>query len=185
MRRGMPWLIGAVLVVGAGVFTVATPSDPAVVGPFVQRGSIGDSVESRTLIAEVTDTAFADRIVVESSDWQVEGNWLVVTLAASAPTTEVDAAIQLATLAVDGRVFQATERTTALLRGAPLRVGTDTVGMLAFELPGDVDGGRAELRLTTKYYTSELDDLVAITLPLDDAPRVSTLEIVDPGWSTR
>lgn len=181
MRRALPWILGGALVLGAGALTALTPSDDALIGPFVRAGSVGETVESRTLNAAVTDATFADAIEVPGADWQAEGNWLVVTIAASAPRSEEDAAIQLATLEVDGRVFQASERPAASLRDTDLRVGIDTVGTLAFELPPDVDAGRAELRLTTDYITPELDDLVVIGFELDDLPRVPRIEITDPG----
>ena len=124
MRRALPWVLGGVLVLGAGALTALTPSDDALIGPFVRAGSVGEPVESRTLIAAVTDATFADEIEVPGADWQAEGNWLVVTIAASAPRSEEDAAIQLATLEVDGRVFQASERPAASLRDTDLRVGS-------------------------------------------------------------
>lgn len=180
MRRALPWIIGGVLVLGAGVLTAATPSDDALIGPFVRAGSVGEPVESRTLIASVTDATFADEVEVAGAEWQAEGNWLVVTVAASAPRSEEDAAIQLATLEVDGRVFQASERPAASLRDTDLRVGIDTIGTLAFELPQETVAGLAELRLTTDYITPELDDLVVIRFDLDDLPRAPRVEISDP-----
>jgi len=179
VRRALPWAIGGLLVIAAGAVTAVTPDDESLVGPIVQRGSFGDTVESRTLIATASEATFADEVAVPSSDWSAEGNWLVVTVVAAAPTTEVDAAIPLATLVVGDRVFQASERPSASLIATPLRVGIDTVGMLAFELPPDVDSGTAELRLTTSYFTTELDDLVAIPFSLDDLPRTPSAELID------
>ncbi len=185
MRRRTPWLLGAALVIAAGGVTAITPSDEDVIGPIEMRGSFGDSVESRTLIAAATDATFADEVVVPGadSDWSADGNWLVVTVTASAAHTEVDAAINLATLAVSDRVFQASERPDVSLRSQSLRVGTDTVGTLAFELPPDVTSGQAELRLTSSYLTSELDDRIAIGLDLDDLPRTPSVELDDPELS--
>ncbi|MFJ2542479.1 hypothetical protein [Microbacterium sp. NPDC087589] len=185
MRRRTPWLLGAALVIAAGAVTAVTPSDEDVIGPIEMRGSFGDSVESRTLIAAATDATFADEVVVPGadSDWNADGNWLVVTVIASAARTEVDAAINLATLAVGDRVFQASERPGASLRSQSLRAGIDTVGMLAFELPPDVTSGQAELRLTSSYLTPELDDRIAIQLELHDFPRTSSVELDDPELS--
>jgi len=106
-----------------------------------------------------------------------------VTVIASAAHTEVDAAMNLATLAVGDRVFQASERPDASLMSTPLRLGIDTVGTLAFELPPDVTSGRAELRLTSSYLTAELDDLITIPLDLDDLPRTPSGELDDPELS--
>jgi hypothetical protein len=176
VRRALPWLLGAVLVVVAGAIVTVTPSDDDVTAPFSVRGAPGDAVQSRTIVATVTDAAFADEIE-DPGGWSAEGNWLLVTVAASAHGTEVDATIQLATLAVDGRVFLASERPGASLRGTALRVGIDTVGVLAFELPPDVTTGTAELRLTTSYLTAELDDLVVVPLVLDGLDRTPHADI--------
>lgn len=181
MKRALPWLLGAALVLGAGLVTAVTPSDEDVVGPITVHGHAGETVAARTIIATVTDATFADEVV--ESAWSAEGNWLVITLDASAATTEVDAAIQLATLAVDDRVFQASERPSTSLRGTALRVGTETTGTLSFELPTELDSGAAELRLSPGYSTPELDDLVVISIDLDDLPRVSSADLVAPGWS--
>lgn len=181
MRRSTPWLVGSVLVIAAGAVTALTPDDDALVGPIVKSGSFGEAVESRTLIATASDATFADEVEVPDAEWSAEGNWLIVTVIASAPSTEVDSAVQLATLVVDDRVFQASERPGASLVATALRVGTDTIGTLAFELPDDVTSGSAELRLTTSYFTAELDDLVEIPLDLDDIAREPSVEITDSG----
>lgn len=175
-NRALPWILGAALVVGGGALVALTPDDDALVAPIERRGANDETVSSRALIATAVDTRYAQ--TVETDDgWSADGNWLVVSVRASAPDTEIDASIRLASLAVGDRVFQASERPFASLVGAPLRVGIDTVGMLAFELPADVDSGTAELRLTPDYYTAELDDLVVITLPLDGIAREDTVEL--------
>lgn len=181
MRRALPWIVGAALVLGAGLVTAATPDDEDVVGPMTVHGTARDTVASRSIIATVTGASFADE--VQESGWSVEGNWLVLTLDASAASTEVDATIQLATLAVDGRVFQASERPSTSLTGTALRVGTDTAGMLAFELPSGLDSGTAELRLAPSYSTPELDDLVVISLELGDLSRTPSAQLHAPEWS--
>lgn len=183
MKRVTAWLLGAALVITAGAVTAVTPTDEDVIGPIEMSGSFGDPVESRTLIAAATDATFADEVVVPGADWSADGNWLVVTVIASAARTEVDAAINLATLTIDDRVFQASERPDATLTSTSLRVGVDTVGTLAFELPPDVASGQAELRLTSSYFTAELDDLITIPLDLDALPRTQSVELDDPELS--
>ena len=184
MRRGLPWILGGALVIVAGAVTALTPTDDSLVGPTVKTGDFGDAVESRTLIATASEAAFADEIAVPDAGWSADGNWLVVTVIASAPTTEEGASIQLATLTVGDRVFQASERPAATLTNTALRVGVDTVGTLVFELPPDVTSGTAELRLTTSYFTTELDDLVSIPLPLDDLARTPSIDLADSELST-
>ncbi|KNY05960.1 hypothetical protein [Microbacterium sp. GCS4] len=177
MRRALPWILGAVLVVGAGAVTAMTPAEEDVLAPFTLRGEAGETVSSRALVATVEDAVFADEVTVSDGSWSAEGNWLVVRITASAAQTEVDAAVQLATLVVGDRVFLASERPSAALRGTALRVGIDTVGVLAFELPPDVSTGTAELRLTTDFVTSELDDLIVVTIDLGDLDRSESVEL--------
>lgn len=180
MRRALPWLSGAALVLVAGAVTVSSPTEHALLDPFLIRGGVSEPATSRTLVVQMRAASFADEVTVEESDWSAEGNWLVVTLAASAPRTEVDAAIILATLVVDGRTFQASERLETSLVDTDLHVGADTVGGLAFELPADLDAGAAELRLTPAYSTPELDDVIAIPLVLDEVPRAASIDVGPP-----
>ncbi|HWV48743.1 MAG TPA: hypothetical protein VN035_04745 [Microbacterium sp.] len=180
MKGAVPWVLGAALVVAAGAAVALTPPDVALSQAFSIRGGEGDLVTGRTLTAQVRDAAFTERVV--AGDWAAEGNWLVVTVAASAPQTEVDAAISLAKLEIGDRTFHASERVRDSLLGAALRVGTDTVGMLAFELPADVDAGDAELSLITSYSTPQLDDVVVLPVSLDDLPSEAEIEITSPEW---
>jgi hypothetical protein len=182
MRRALPWLLGAALALTAGVITVSTPGDEVYRAPFLIHGSGGEHpVTSRTLTALTLDATFTDRVSVDDAQWHADGNWLVVTLAASAPQTELDARIRLATLVIGDRVFQSSERPGDSITDADLRVGIDTVGMLAFELPPDVQTGRGELRLTTSFATPVLDDVVVLPISLDDLPRVQNIEFAIPA----
>ena len=180
MRRGAPWAVGAALVLVAGAAVALTPPDIALTQAFSIHGGASDAVTGRTLTAQVRGAAFAAH--VSTGDWEADGNWLVVTVAASAPQTEVDAAVIIAALEVGDRTFHASERMRDSLLGAELRVGTDTVGMLAFELPADVDAGRADLRLITSYSTPQLDDVVVLPVALDDLPSEADIAITAPEW---
>lgn len=179
LSRGRRWLVGGALVACAGLISMITPSDDALLEPFLVRGG-ADGATGRTLSAQVLSASFAHTLISDHGDWEEEGNWLVVQLAASSPRTEEDAEIGFATLHVDGRVFEASERVPDTLRTTGLHVGTDTVGFLAFELADDIDAGEAELRLTTFYRTPGLDDVLAIRVPLDDAVHESRAEITEP-----
>ncbi|MDQ0728330.1 hypothetical protein [Microbacterium sp. W4I20] len=179
-RRAMPWIVGAGLVVAAGAVTAVTPPEQALLDPFAVSGSVGQTVTARTLTATVVEVARTERVTMPANEWEAEGNWVVVELAVSAPTTEVGAAIGVASLEIDGRLYQASERPPATLVGTNLRVGTDTVGMLAFELPDDLRSGSGELRLSGRYPTPELDDVIAFPLHLDRVETTSSIEIEQP-----
>lgn len=175
-----PWLLGTALVLAAGAVTALTPPEDALLDPFVVRAADDDTVKARTIAATVVDVIRAERVMMTDEEWEAEGNWVVVELAVSASTTEVGAAIGVASLVIDGQLFQASERPPAALVGADLRVGTDTVGMLAFELPDDARPGVGELRLSGRYPTPELDDVIAFTLDLGEATTATTVEIEEP-----
>lgn len=181
MKRALPWLLGALLALAAVIVTISTPGDEVYRAPFLIQGPAeGDPVTSRTLTAAVLDASFADRVSTDDGDWHAEGNWLVLTIAASAPLTEVDAQIQLSTLVIGDRIFQASERPGNSITGADLRIATDTVGTLAFELPPDVTSGRGELRLTTSYSTPVLDDVVVLPVSLDELPEAQNIDLESP-----
>lgn len=178
--RALPVLIGAGLVLVAGAVTAATPPESALLDPFTIEATDDGIATARTLVATVVDVTRTERVTVAGSEWVAEGNWIVIELAVSAPTTEVDAAIGVASLLIDGRLFQASERPPTTLVGTALRVGTDTVGMLAFELPADLRSGTGELRLSGRYPTPELDDVVVFPVDLADVPTAPAVEIEEP-----
>ena len=179
-RRAVPWFFGAGLLAVAAVVTAITPPDAALRDPFAVGAADDGIATSRTLAAAVVDVDRTGRITMADEGWEAEGNWLVVTLSVSAPTTEVEAAIGVASLLIDGRLFQASERPPATLVGTDLRVGTDTVGMLAFELPADLRSGTGELRLSGRYPTPELDDVIVFPVDLADVPTATAVEIDEP-----
>lgn len=183
-RGPLPWIIGIGLVLAAGVVTTVTPTEQALFDPFPVRGVDDETVTARTISAAMLGATRTERVIMSDEAWEAEGNWLVVELAVSAPTTEVDAAIGVASLMIDGRLFLASERVTATLVDTDLRVGTDTVGMLAFELPDDLRSGVGELRLSGRYPTPELDDVIAYTLDLEELPTEPTVEIERPHMGT-
>lgn len=180
MRRSLPWIVGGALVVLAGAVVAATPTEPQLRDEILVRGAVGDEVASRALIATLQDATFTEQVVVPDDEWSAAGNWLVVTVAASAPHTEVDAELGLATLVVGGEEFRASERIRDSITRADLRVGTDTIGQLSFELPEGLRSGAAELRLAPTISTPHLDDVLAIGLTLDALPSTQSVELVPP-----
>ncbi|WP_300265416.1 hypothetical protein [Microbacterium sp.] len=177
MTPARSWASGIALAVAACAVSVVATTAFDQRAPFVVSGAVGEQVSSRALTAAAADVRFADRVTVD--DWHADGRWIVVTVVASAPQTEVDAVIELATLEVDGQVFQASERPGTSLVRTDLHVGTDTVGMLAFEVPERISDDEGLLRLSTTYATPRLDDLVVLPIFLDDAPTEPSIEIED------
>ena len=181
MRRALPWLVGGALALAAGIVTAGTPGDEVYRAPFLIHGAgDGQPVSSRTLTAALLNASFAERVTVDAAEWHADGNWLVVTVAASAPQTEVGARIQLATIVIGDRVFQSSERPGNSITEADLRIGIDTVGTLAFELPPDATTGTGELRLTTSHSTPVLGDVIVLPVSLDDLPTAENVDLEDP-----
>lgn len=176
----LPWAVGIALVAAACTVSALTPDEQSTVRAIVSHGEAGETVTARTVSAELQDAFFSDQLVVDERT--IAGNWLIVTAAASAPTTEVDASIGLASVTIDGRVYISSDQAEYTLLDADLRMGVRTIGMLAFELPADAGSGKAALRLMTQGWTPELDGLVEISFDLDDLPRESSFEIAPPAW---
>lgn len=183
MRKALPWILGAALVLGAGAVTAVVPDEDSLTDAIVVRGAAGDEITARSLVVTLQDAVFTDRVEVEAADWSAEGNWLVVSLAAEAAQTEQDAVVGLATLTVDGRVFQASERPAVSLLQTRLHVGTPIAGTLAFELPADLRAGRGELRVTRGTSTPQLDDVIAVPLDLGALQRTPRYALESPGWA--
>lgn len=179
-RKLLPWGIGLALTVAACVVSALTPSEQSTLRAIVSSGDRGEVVHSRELSVELQDATFADQLVVD--DRRIDGNWLIVTAAASTPTSEVDASIRLASVTVDGRIFLSSDQAEYTLLDEELRIGVRTVGMIAFELPPDVTGGTAALRLTTESWTPELDALIEVSFDLGSLARDSRFEIIPPAW---
>lgn len=181
MRRSLLWLTGAALVVAAGIVAAVTPDADAQHGPFLIGGTAGQEDTSRNLMIRIDDAVFADRVTAEDDDWQAEGNWFVVSLSAAARETEVDTSLRLVKLVVDGREFVASERPPTSFIGTDLRIGIETSGMVAFELPSDITSGDADLRLSLPYSTPHLDDVIVVPIDLSEAPREHMIDIVGPS----
>lgn len=180
MRKIVVWLSGAALVIVAGAVTVITPGVGAQTDAFPIHGVVDETIRSRNLMVRIEDVRFAGRITVPDDEWAAEGNWLVVDLSASAPRTEVDAELRLIKLIIGGREYIASERPSTSLVGVDLRVGLETSGMVAFELPADLDAEPAELRLSPPHSTPHLDDVIVVPVDLSRAQRESVIEIVEP-----
>lgn len=184
MRKAIPWILGAVLVIAAGAVTTTIPSEDSLLDPLAVRGGADDAVRSRSMVVTMQDAVFAERLEVTAPDWSADGNWLLVTLEVSAAQTEKDAAVGLATLTIDGRVFQASERPSTSLLRTRLHVGTDIVGTLAFELPADLRSGTGELRVTTLDAMPLLDEVIAVPIDLGQLEKTARYSLEAPGWAS-
>ena len=181
MRRALATVLGATgLIAGALVVTAITPTEQSLTGPFFVKADASGVAHARLLEVSVIDYAFATTVVAPDEDWSADGNWLIVTLSAAAPLTEDDAEIGLATLTIGSRTISASERVPDSLWQYPLRVGIETTGVLAFELPTDIPTASAELRLAPGHTTPALDDVIAISLDLSEAEHHESVDVFSP-----
>lgn len=178
------WLATAALLVCAwGVSKVTLPDD-APNAPFPTVAQIGEQASTRNLVATVTDVHLTNR-VTDAEGWSAEGTWLVVDLDAASGVTQVLSTLRLAELTIGDRTFKATDRGTTFV-DQRLVTGVPRTGSLAFELPDDVVGDRATLRLGVPGAGGlEVRRDAVIDLPIDLAALPVETEVLldENGWA--
>lgn len=179
-RRFLPWIIGLTLTVAACLIYAATPSDQSTIRAMVRSGQIGEPVSSRLLEATLVSGEFADAIVVDEEE--ISGNWLILTVSASAEGTEQYSGIGLASVTFNDTTFLSSDQVGEGLLEAELRIGVPTLGVIAFELPASAQPHEASLRLVMQGWTPELDDVTELRFDASTLPRVDVHEIEDPRW---
>ncbi|TFV84987.1 hypothetical protein E4V99_08115 [Microbacterium sp. dk485] len=179
MRRWLAWPMGAALLFGAWLVTLATPTADADEAPFVVPAALGEEARGRSITVTVTDVRLAEH--VSAGAWAGEGVWLVVDLDAAAAREEDRTALGGASLAIGERTYRASERPPSLFQ-QPLLVGIPREGSLAFELPPDAVDEQAVLRLSGDWET-RLDSLIELPLDLADLDPVDSVELTETGWA--
>lgn len=178
------WLATVALLVCAWGVSKATLPDDAPNAPFPTVAKIGEEASTRNLVATVTDVRLADR-VTDAKGWSADGTWLVVDLEAASGVTQDLSSSRLAELTIGDRTFSATDRGTSFV-DQRLVTGVPRSGSLAFELPDDVTGDRATLRLGMpgSGLGEVLRDTV-IDLPIDLAALPVEAEVLldENGWA--
>ncbi|QNA93651.1 MULTISPECIES: DUF4352 domain-containing protein [unclassified Microbacterium] len=178
------WVATAALLVCAWGVSKATLPDDAPNAPFPTVAQIGEPASTRNLVVTVTDVHLADR-VADAEGWSADGTWLVVDLEAATGVTQDQSSSRLAELTIGDRTFSATDRGTTFV-DQRLVTGVPRSGSLAFELPDDVTGDRATLRLGMPG--SGLGDVqrdTVIDLPIDLATLPDEAEVLldENGWA--
>lgn len=178
------WLATVALLVGAWVVSKATLPDDAPNAPFPTVATIGEPATARNLVVTVTDVHLADR-VSDATGWSADGTWLVVDLEAATEVTQDLSRLTLAELTIGDRTFSATDRGTTFA-AERLVTGVPRSGSLAFELPDDVTGDRATLRLAVPSAgVGEVLRDAVIDLPIDLAALPVHAEVLldENGWA--
>jgi hypothetical protein len=183
-KHVLVWLLTAALLACAWVMSKTPLPDDASIAPFPATAQIGEQAATRNLVATVTDVHLAHR-VTDAAGWSADGTWLVVDLEAAAGVTQDLSTLSLAQLTIGERTFSATDRGTTFVRQR-LVTGVPRAGSLAFELPDDVTGDRATLRLGVPgAAVGEVLLDGVIDLPLDlSALRVDDeVLLAENGWA--
>ncbi|MFB8188312.1 hypothetical protein ACFC14_03240 [Microbacterium sp. NPDC055988] len=178
------WLATVALLVCAWGVSKATLPDDAPNAPFPTVAKIGEEASTRNLVATVTDVRLADR-VTDAKGWSADGTWLVVDLEAATGVTQDLSSSRLAELTIGDRTFSATDRGTTFA-AERLVTGVPRSGSLAFELPDDVTGDRATLRLGVPGSgVGEVVRDAVIDLPIDLAALPVEAEVLldENGWA--
>lgn len=140
MKRLIPFVIGAALLVGAALVHLAEPPDEIRQGPFEVSVQQGQSGVGRNIEVTFENLRFAE--TVESMDdydpWvgETEGTWLVVDIVAQ---TRVEPSGIHSFLLIDGLQISGSTRADAVgLEDSTLSPGLPVAGVLLFEVPRDV-----------------------------------------------
>ena len=180
MKRAIPWLITAALLVGAWLIAFVAPGDDASVTPFVIPAVIGQESVGREFTLTVQDVQLAEH-VSGAKGWSADGTWLVVDLDAEANHEQYGMLLAGATLTIGDQSFRASERMASFLRGA-LVTGVSRSGTLAFELPEFALSGTGILQLSTNDDT-RADSVVELEIDLDELTPVAEAEILATDWT--
>ncbi len=179
-NKFLVWTLTFVLLAAAWGVSKATLPDDAATTPFPAVAALDEPVITRDLAVTVTDVHRARR-VADADGWSAEGTWFVVDLEVASVIGQDAASLQLAQLVIGDRIFHATERGTTLYEQR-LFTGVPRSGSLAFELPEEVVGGAATLRLSTAD-DPLLDGIIEMPLQLDEIPVETEVVLDENGWA--
>ena len=178
------WLLTAALLAAAWGVSKLTLPDDAGTAPFPRIATVGEPATVRNLTATVTDVRLAER-VTDAEGWSAGGTWLVVDLEAATGLTQDLSTLRLAELTVGDHTFRATERGTTFFQQA-LVTGVPRAGSLAFELPDDVAGEHATLRLGVPGAGGSevlLDGVIELPIDLAELPVDAEVLLDENGWA--
>ncbi|MBS0023954.1 hypothetical protein [Microbacterium paraoxydans] len=183
-KHVLVWLLTAALLAGAWGVSKATLPDDAANAPFPATARIGEESTVRNLSVTITDVRLAERVADEKG-WAADGTWLVVDLEAASVVTQDLSTLSLAQLTIGDRTFSATDRGTTFAQQR-LVTGVPRSGSLAFELPDDVTGDRATLRLGVPGAAlGEVlrDGVIDLPLDLSQLPVEDEVLLRTNGWA--
>lgn len=176
----LPWLLTLVLLTGAWALVKITLPVGSEQEPFVTVATLDEEASARSFAVTVTEVRAA-HTVIDAEGWSAEGTWLLVDLEAAAQIMQEGTSLRVATLTIGERTFSATDRGTTFYRQG-LVTGVPRSGSLAFELPADVLGEQATLRLGATG-NPVLDGVIEMRIDLATLAVASEVTLQENGWA--
>lgn len=180
MTRPVVWIAAAGVMIAAGAVVALAPQEQWAQGPIAVGVALGEEGAGRNIQATIHSVALADRLELESDDWNggTEGVWVVVEVTAESRTSPVGIR---STLLIGDKAFRGSDRLDyAGLEQWALVPGLPTAGTIVFEIPRELAAERAEIMLGVSS-DSRLDSVITTTVDLGEVPSEAILTVVPAG----
>lgn len=196
MKKFVPWLLTAALLVAAWFATLWTPTDDDITAPFIVKAEIGEPAVGRDIAVTINSVQTSDEIFIagepddgdewtsERPTWTMAGSWVVFTVDAESNISQIASSIQRAVLVIDGRTYWADERMPSLADSIPLVPGVPVTGSIAFEVPPEARDSTATFQISLNF-DERVDSLIELDVDLSALPLEDDIEIVPTDWTHR
>lgn len=196
MKKFLPWLLTAALLVAAWFATFWTPSEDDITAPFIVTAEIGEPAVGRDIAITINDVQVSDGVFIagepddgdewtaEEPKWLMPGSWVILTLDAESNISQVGSTIQRAVLVIDGRTYWADERMPSLADSVSLVPGVPLNGNFAFEVPPDLRESTGTFQISLNF-DERVDSVIELTVDLSTLPIEDEVEIVKTDWANR
>jgi len=181
--KALPWVVTVALLSGAWVIAEFTLPESASERPFVQSTQVGDRAVGRNIAVTVLDVQAA-RTITTDDGWSASGSWVVIELEAAAVVQQTAAALNGATLQIDGVTYSASERVTSAnsLYRTSLVPGVARHGVIAFEIAPDMLTGTGLLQLSLSTDT-RLESVIELEIDLGSLPVHDEVALIPTDWA--
>lgn len=179
MRRPLAWLVAVGILAAAGVVVALKPQEQWAQGPIAVAVPLGVEGSGRNIQATVSSVALAETLEIELDDWRggTEGVWVVFEVTAE---NRVEPSGLQSFLFIGDKEFRGSERLDdSGIETWFLTPGIPTTGVVAFEIPKELAGERAELWLGESGDV-RLDSVIATTVELGSL-TLEPVVVVEPA----
>lgn len=196
MKKLAPWLLTAVLLLGAWCATFWTPTEEEITAPFIVEAEIGEPAIGRDIAVTITSVQISDGVFIaaepddgdewteEEPKWLMPGSWVILTLDAQSNISQVGSTIQRAVLVIDGRTYWADERMPSLADSVSLVPGVPLNGNFAFEVPAEARESTGKFHISLNF-DERVDSVIELAVDLSAIPIEDEVEIVKTDWTNR